>query len=196
MDWDCCLFCGKRKSEKLRGRVKSSSKGKTDKENKKTEETYQEIASFIHQLAKQNLFLMEKFSCDNNEQTILKMIKVNKAVYHHNCVSNNQQKLTRSSEKRNRGNDKKKEAKANKRCKRSDIEETPPIVLGEYECLFCGVADDVSNLCAGGTQHATSKKINEEKNRAFSDNLWRQASKLQDSRVLSFFLLGPLRPEK
>ena len=127
MDWDCCLFCGKRKSEKLRGRVKSSSKGKTDKENKKTEETYQEIASFIHQLAKQNLFLMEKFSCDNNEQTILKM---NKAVCHHNCISNNQQKLKRSLEKRKRDQDKRKEAKANRRCKRSDIEETPPIVLG------------------------------------------------------------------
>ena len=186
MDWDCCLLCGERKSEKLRGRVKSSSKEKTDKENKKIEETYQKIASLIHQIAKQNLFSMEKFSCDNNDQTILKMFKVSKAIYHHNCVSNNQQKLKRSLEKRKRGNDKKKEAKANKRCKRSDIEETPPIVLGEYKRSV----EYVSNLCADGTQHATSKKINEEKNRAFSDNLWRQASKLQDSRVLSFLSLG------
>ena len=36
------------------------------------------------------------------------------------------------------------------------------IVLGEYKYLFCGVADDVSNFCAGGTQHGTSKNINEE----------------------------------
>ena len=56
--------------------------------------------------------------------------------------------------------------------------------------MFCGVADDVSNLCAGGTQHATSKEINDEKIRAFSENLWRQASKLQNSRVLSFLSLG------
>ena len=56
--------------------------------------------------------------------------------------------------------------------------------------MFCGVADDVRNLCSGGIQHATSKKINEEKNRAFSDNRWRQASKLQDSRVLSFLSLA------
>ena len=48
----------------------------------------------------------------------------------------------------------------------------------------------MSKLCAGGTQYETLKKINEEKNRAFSDNLWRQPSKLQDSRVLSFFSPG------
>ena len=116
--------------------------------------------------------MVEKFSCDNNEQTILEISKANNAVYHYNCFSNNQQKLKKYLEKRKRDDDKKKEAKANKRSKRSDIEETPPIVLGEYKCLFCGVADDVSNLCAGGTQHATSKKINEEKNGAFSDNPW------------------------
>ena len=52
------------------------------------------------------------------------------------------------------------------------------------------MADDVSNLCAGGTQHATSKKINEEKNRSFKDKLWRQTSKLQGSLVLSFLSLG------
>ena len=56
--------------------------------------------------------------------------------------------------------------------------------------MFCGVADDMSNLCAGGTQHATSKEINDEKNWACSDNLWRQASELQNSRVFSFFSLG------
>ena len=186
MDWDCCLFCDEPKSEKLRGRVKASSKEKADKKKKKIEEIYKNIASLIHQ----DLFSVGKFSCDNNEQTVLKIFKVNNAVYHHNCVSNNQQKLKRSFGKRKRDDDKKKEAKANKRSKRSDIEETPPIVLGEYKCLFCGVADDVSNLCAGGTQHATSEKINEEKNQTFSDNLWRQASKLQDSRVLSFISLG------
>ena len=81
-------------------------------------------------------------------------------------------------------------AKANKRFKRSNIEETLPIVLQEYQCLFCGVANDVSNLCADETEHATSQKINEEKNRAFSDNLWRQVSKLQSSRVLSVLCLG------
>ena len=56
--------------------------------------------------------------------------------------------------------------------------------------MICGIADDVSNLCAGGTQHATSKKINEEKNRSFKDKLWRQTSKLQGSLVLSFLSLG------
>ena len=48
----------------------------------------------------------------------------------------------------------------------------------------------MSNLCAGGTQHATSKKISKEKNWTFNDNLWLQASKLQDSRALSFLSLG------
>ena len=42
------------------------------------------------------------------------------------------QKLKKSLEKRKRDNDEKKEAKANKRSKRSDIKETPPIILGEY----------------------------------------------------------------
>ena len=189
MDWDCCLFCDEPKSEELRGRVKASSKEKADIEKRKIEETYKKIASVIHQLAKQDLFSVEKFSCDNNEQTILEIFKANNAVYHHNCISNNQQKWKRSLEKRKRDDDMKKEAKVNKRSKRSNIEETPPIILRE-KCLFCGAADDVSNLCAGGTQHATSKKINKQKNRAFSDNLWQQASKLQDSRVLSFLSLG------
>ena len=98
--------------------------------------------------------------------------------------------MKRSLEKRKGGNEKKKEAKTNKPCKRSDVEETLPIALGEDKCLLCGVADDVSNLCAGGTRHATSKKIKEEKNGAFSDNHWRQASKLQDSRILSFLSVG------
>ena len=56
-------------------------------------------------------------------------------------------------------------------------------------CLFCGVVDDVGNLCAGQTQHATSKRINKEKNRAFSDNLLQQVSELQDGGVLSFLFL-------
>ena len=91
IDWDCCLFCGERKSEELRGRDKSLSKEKTDKEKKKIEKTYKKIASLIHQLAKQDLFSMEKLSCDNNEQTILELFKANNAVYHHNYVSHNQQ---------------------------------------------------------------------------------------------------------
>ena len=47
MDWDCCLFCGERKSEKLRGRVKSPSKEETDNENRKIEETSQKISLVI-----------------------------------------------------------------------------------------------------------------------------------------------------
>ena len=111
MDWDCCLFCDESKSEELRGRVKASSKEKADKEKEKIEETYKKITPFIHQLAKQDLFSVEKCSCDNNEQTILEILKVNNAVYYNNCVSNNQQKLKRSLEKRKRGDDKKKETK-------------------------------------------------------------------------------------
>ena len=83
---------------------------KTDNEKKKIEKSYKKIVSLIHQLAKQDLFSMEKFSCDNNEKTILHIFKVNNAVYHHNCVSNNQQKLNRSLEKRKRDNEKKKES--------------------------------------------------------------------------------------
>ena len=176
MDWDSLLFCDEPKSEELIGRVNPSCEEKADKEKKKPEETYKKIASLIHQLAIQDSFSVENFSCDNNEQTILEIVKANNAVYHHNCVSNNQQKLKRSLEKRKRDDDKRKEAKANKRSKRSDIEDTPLFVLGGYKCLFCEVANDVSNICSGGTQHATSKKINKKKNRAFSDNLWRQAS--------------------
>ena len=168
IDCHCCLFSDGTKSEELRGIVKASSKEKTDKEKKKIEETYKKIAPHVHQLAKQDLFSVEKLSCDDNEQAIIEILKANNAVHHHSCVSNNKQKLKRSLEKRKRDDDKKKEAKANKWSKRSDIEET---VLGEYKYLFCGVADDVSNLCAGGTQNGTSKNINEEKNRAFSDNL-------------------------
>ena len=64
---------------------------------------------------------MEKFFCDNNEQTVLKILKANKVVYHHYCVSNNQQKLNRYLEKRQRDDDTQKEAKVNKRCKRTDM---------------------------------------------------------------------------
>ena len=75
---------------------------------------------------------MEKLSCDNNEQTILEIFKVNNAVYPHN-----QQKLKRSLDKRKRDNDKKKEAKAYKQSKRSDIEETPPIKVS-HRCFKHG----------------------------------------------------------
>ena len=129
IDWDCCLFCDEPKSEKLRERVEASSKEKAYKEKKKIEETYKKIASLIHQLAKQDLFWW-KLSCDNNDQTILEIFKANNAVYHHNCIWNNQQKLKRSLEKRKRDDDKKKEAKANKWSKRRDIEEKAPIILG------------------------------------------------------------------
>ena len=47
MDWDCCLFCHEPKSEKLRGRVKASSKEKADREKKKIEETYKKTASLM-----------------------------------------------------------------------------------------------------------------------------------------------------
>ena len=68
--------------------------------------------------------------------------------------------------------------------------------MTQYKCLICRLADDVSNLCADGTQHATSKKINEEKNQTFKDKLWRKASKLQGSRVLSFLSLGSTAPQE
>ena len=100
MDWDCGLFYDKTKREELRGRVKASSKEKADKEKNKTEETYKKIASLIYQLAKQDMFSLKKLSFDNNEETILERFKANNAVYHHNCVSNNQHKLKRSLEKR------------------------------------------------------------------------------------------------
>ena len=102
MEWDCCLFYDKPKREELRGRVKASSKEKADKQKNKIEETYKKIASLIYQLViiyKQDMFSLEKLSCDNNEETILKRFKANNAVYLHNCVSNNQHKLKRSSEK-------------------------------------------------------------------------------------------------
>ena len=62
MNWDCSLFCDEPKSEELRGRVKASSKQKADKEKKKIEEKCKKITSLIHQLAKQDLFSVEKFS--------------------------------------------------------------------------------------------------------------------------------------
>ena len=45
MDCNCCLFFGKRESEELRGRVKASSREKTDKKELtiKIEETYKKI---------------------------------------------------------------------------------------------------------------------------------------------------------
>ena len=47
------------KVKKLRERVEASSKEKAYKEKKKIEETYKKIASLIHQLAKQDLFLVK-----------------------------------------------------------------------------------------------------------------------------------------
>ena len=102
MDWNSCLFCAESKIEELRGRVKTSSKEKGDKEKERIEETYKKIASLIHQLAKEDLFPVEKSSCDNNEQTLFEKFKKNNAVYHHNCVSNNQQKLKKFLNKRKR----------------------------------------------------------------------------------------------
>ena len=80
MDWDSLLFCDEPKSEELIGRVNPSCEEKADKEKKKPKETYKKIASLIHQLAIQDSFSVENFSCDNNEQTILEIVKANNAV--------------------------------------------------------------------------------------------------------------------
>ena len=48
---------------------------KKQTEKKKIIETYEKIASLIHELAKQDFFLVEKLSYDNNEQKILKIFK-------------------------------------------------------------------------------------------------------------------------
>ena len=98
-----------------------------------------------------------KLSCDNNDQTILEIFKANNAVYHHNCIWNNQQKLKRSLEKRKRDDDKKKEAKANKWSKEEISKRKHQSFWEGRKCLFCGGADDVSILCADGTQDAASK---------------------------------------
>ena len=67
---------------------------------------------------------------------MLEILKVTNAVYHNSCISNNQQKLKRPLEKRNRDDDKKKEAKANRQSKSSYIKETPSIILGENLILY------------------------------------------------------------
>ena len=89
--------------------MKISSKENTDKEKERIEETYKKIASLIHQLTKEDLFSVENFSCDDNEQSLFEKFKKNNAVYHHNCISNNQQKLKRFLNKRKRDDDKQKD---------------------------------------------------------------------------------------
>ena len=67
--------------------------------------------------------------------------------------------------------------------------------FSESMCLFCGVTNDVSNLCAGGTQHATSKKIT----RKIELLVIISGDKLQSSRTAVFsvfFLLGRLETKK
>ena len=51
-------------------------------------------------------------------------------------------------------------------------------------------------MCWWNTNKATLKKINKEKNWAFNDNLWQQASKIQDSYVLTFLSLGSTAAQK
>ena len=103
-------------------------------------------------------------------------------MYHHNCVSNIHRKLTRALEK---------EAKAKQiPCKRSRRSEEQPIVLGENKCLFCLQIDELKNLCAGGTKHASASSLDQESNISFTKRLWEEASVLEDDRVLRFLSNG------
>jgi len=116
-------------------------------------------------------------------KTFLAKLKEKHAVYHHNCVSNFRQKVKRKLNKK----DTEKSSSSNKRTKRSDSQS---INLGELKCLFCMKEDIPSNLCAGGTQHATIDSVNEVKNRNFTDKLWSRAAKLDDTRILNFLSAG------
>ena len=184
MEWDSCLLCQESKNEELRGRSTESREKDGDSGN-----TYKKLSKTIQQLTELDSFSLEHFGCENNEASILAKLKAKRAVYHHNCVSNFNKKLKRALEKREKESSKQLEAIPipNKRSRRS---EEQPISLGVNKCLFCMKIDDLTNLCAGGTQHATADSVNEENNRSFSEKLWDRASKLEDTRILKFLSGG------
>ena len=77
MAWDCCLFCvePKRWRTERKSIIQRESRQREEENWRNSQENY----ILLHQLAKQDLFSVEKFSCDNNEQTIFKIFKTNSA---------------------------------------------------------------------------------------------------------------------
>ena len=169
----------------LRGRVIVSSKEKSDKEKKK-------MKKLTRKLYHSSINLLNKIYFRWKSSLVIimnrKYLEYSNWTMQSTVTLHLNQKLKKSLEKRKRDNDEKKEAKANKRSKRSDIKETPPIILGEYVFVLWSNQWCEQFMCWWNTT-CNIKKDNE-KNRAFSDNIWRQASKLQDSCVLSFLSLG------
>ena len=74
----------------------------------------------------------------------------------------------------------------NKRSRRSDC--PTKIEFGELKCLFCWEIDSSENLCAAGTMHATSEKVNEKHVQNFSEKLSEKALKLmiRDLRMVPY----------
>lgn len=175
MNWDQCFVCQKNKNERLRGKTNNV------EWDQKVENSRRKCASLLYELSENNVFSIESFE-NNDEESIFSIIEEHNGLHHHSCVLNLQTKLKRHLDKVKNDS-----ISSNKRQKRSD---SSKITLGEFKCLFCGKEDDVSNLCAGGTLYSTKSKINHENNKAFSEKLWMQASRLQNSRVLNFLSQG------
>ena len=58
------------------------------------------------------------------------------------------------------------------------------------KCLFCWEIDSSENLCAAGTMHTTSEKVNEKHVQNFTEKLSEKALKLNDSHVLTKLSTG------
>ena len=82
------------KKEELRGRSMEGREKDGD-----SGKSYATIANAIHELSKLNLFSLENFGCNNSKDSIVAKLKEKRAVYHHNCMSSNNRKLSRAQKK-------------------------------------------------------------------------------------------------
>ena len=141
-----------------------------------------------------NKFGCQTTECDEHQKELKNIFIANRAIYHNKCVSrSNDQKLQRVKKRSLKaekvysepGLD---ETSQSKRKKRNDSDSS--FCLGELKCLFCMQVDISENLCAAGTMHAKSKKVDSDHVLQFTETLKTKALKLNQTHVLAALLTG------
>ena len=136
------------------------------------------------------LFDLIRFRCETRpgetqKDALQRTFESRSAVYHKSCVDNyNKQHFERAKnpkiKREKKGESSTESASECKRARRSPVDSK----------RFCSKEDDLANLCAGGTLHATDNRVNSQHNEEFSNRLWDKAVKLNDLRIVGILSAG------
>ena len=159
------------------------------------------LAKMLPKFAKLGEFSLDRFGCQVGEpdetklkEELLGIFSLRGAKYHSKCVSEyNDQKLIRAVKRKEKAKKKATdaacaEAVENKRARRSDSDSG--FQLGELNCLFCKQIENSENLCAAGTIHAKSDKVDRNHVDQFIESLRTKALKLNEKHISTAISTG------